>query len=155
MNVLSHRPLLCQLLIFQLYTQPKLFKDVYKSGPFLCTGLQTPSKSTWQFEGKFRTLCSVFEISVCLFVLFVLLDILHRPSGGYMNVVHISELIKLLCLGIWDLTSQSPFRKISLGINICLNVLRRHKSMQKLKLHQFKWISMDSDWVIFSLFCPL
>jgi len=62
-----------------------------------------------------------------------------------MNVFHIFELIKLLCLGIWDLTSQSPFRKISLGINIYLNVLRRHNIMQTLKLHQFKGISMDTD----------
>lgn len=64
--------------------------------------------------------------------LFTLLDILHRPSGGYMNVVHISELIKLLRLGIWDLTSQSPFRKISLGINICLDVLRRQHAEAKI-----------------------
>lgn len=49
-----------------------------------------------------------------------------------MNVVHISELIKLLGLGIWDLTSQSPFRKISLGINICLDVLRKQHAEAKI-----------------------
>lgn len=79
------------------------------------------------------------------FRLFILLDILYKPSRGYMNVVQISKLIKFLCHGIRDLTPQSPFRKISLGINICLNVLRRNNSMQKLKLHQFKLISIDSD----------
>ncbi len=106
----------------------------------LSISLHLPPNTLWKNMTVWRKVQDIGGIR-----LFILLDISHKPSWGYMNVVHISELIKLLCLGIRDLTPQSPFRKISLGINICLNVLRRNNSMQKLKLHQFKQTSIDSD----------
>lgn len=139
MYIFSHWPLPCQFLIFQLYPKPKLLKDGYEPSPFLHTSLQMLPEKTSQFEGKLGPLCSGGRD----IYLFILLDLLHRPSRGY--VVHFGKLIKPLCFGIQDLTPQSPFRKISLGVNICLNVLRRNNSGQE---PEFAEKYLKSQWTL-------
>lgn len=139
MYILSHRPLPCQLLIFQLYPEPKLFKDGYKSGPFLRTGLQTLSVSTWQFKRKFRTLCSIFEKSVCLHCWIYCTDLL-EAIWMWSTSLNLSSSCALV-FGIWPLKALLE-RSVWVSTSVWMSW---GDSMQKLKLHQFKQTSMDSD----------